>query len=118
MAITLTEIFNKESIKKRAETLWNEKSLKSKQACGCKYTHIFEKYHPKHVNCSWECQFSGLSKPQQIILTKGELIRTYDSLSNHDKTKIKNQLNLSTFATKWYKLPSEDKQKLLKFVIN
>ena len=118
MIITLEEIFNSKSIKKRAEKSWNEKVEKSKRACGCKYAHIIEKFYPKYVNCPWDCDFNNLSKPQQVILTKGELIRTYDSLSNHDKTKIKKELKLSTFATKWYKLPSEDKSKLLKFAIS
>ena len=118
MTITLEDIFSSQSIKKRAEEAWNEKSQKEKQASASKYSHIIEKFHPKYVNCSWDKNFNELSKPQRVILTKGELIRTYDSLSNHDKTKVKNKLKLRIFGTKWYKLLSEDKQKLLKYVIN
>lgn len=62
--------------------------------------------------------FDHLNKFQRNILIKGELIRTYDALPNTEKTKIMRKLELSKFASKWYKLEPEDKKKLLNYVIN
>ena len=75
-------------------------------------------FNEKNISmCDWKNLFDFLSKQQQILLIKSELIRTYDALPNIDKTRIKKKFNLSTFASKWYKLPSSDKNKLLKFVL-
>ena len=113
--IKLKDIFNKQSINKRAKEHWDYKSEESRIKSGNKYNHIF--LSKKITICDWKDAFEYLSYPQQVLLIKSELIRTYDALPNIDKTKIKNKFNLSTFASKWYKLPSSDKSKLLKFVL-
>ena len=113
--IKLCDIFNKKSINIRAKEHWDFKSEESRLKSGNKYNHIFIE---KNISmCDWKNLFDFLSKQQQILLIKSELIRTYDALPNIDKTKIKKKFNLSTFASKWYKLPSSDKNKLLKFVL-
>lgn len=111
--IKLFDIFNKESINNRAKEHWNFKNESSRLKSGNKYNHIF---NGKTI-VDWKNVFDSLSKPQQILLIKSELIRTYDALPNIDKTIIKHKFKLSTFASKWYKLPNTDKNKLLKFVI-
>ena len=113
--INLNDIFNKKSINSRAREHWDFKSEESRIKSGNKYKHIFD--DKKLVLYDWKNIFDKLSKPQQVLLVKSELIRTYDALPNIDKTRIKNKFNLSIFASKWYKLPSSDKNKLLKFVI-
>ena len=114
-SINLFDIFNKSSINSRAKEDWDCKSDTLKLKASLKYKHIFEE---KDVSlCDWTNLFDNLSRPQQILLIKSELIRTYDALPNIDKTKLKTKLKLSMFASKWYKLPSSDKNKLLKYVI-
>ena len=114
-SINLFDIFNKTSINNRAKENCDFKSDTSRLKAGHKYKHIFKE---KDVSlCDWTNLFDNLSRPQQILLIKSELIRTYDALPNIDKTKLKTKLNLSMFASKWYKLPSTDKNKLLKYVI-
>ena len=108
------ESFRKLTIKKRAEEKWNNKDSTEKERSAHKYSHIFKKI--KKPCEQWDLEFSLLNKFQQSILIKGELIRTYDSLSNHDKTEIKKEFGLTTFSSKWYKLPSCDKKKLLEFI--
>lgn len=103
---------NKEDIIKNALTRWNSKSDDEKIKASRKYKHLF---NGKDV--VWNVSFDKLTKHQQIILIKGELIRTYDSLSNIDKTIIKKQLSLTEFSSKWYKLSKEDKNTLLKQII-
>lgn len=98
-------------ILKRAESFWNSKSPTEKLRCKKKYQHILNKVGDSTY--SWDKDFSNLSFRQKNILIKGELIRTYDSLSNQQKTKIKNKYNLSTFSSKWFKLPPKDKRILL-----
>lgn len=111
----LKDIFNKESINNRTRENWNYKDKNSRLKSGGKYQHIFDKVKKPIID--WSEEFDKLTKHQQNILIKGELIRTYDSLSNHDKTTLKREFELSTFSSKWYKLPSADKNKLLKFVL-
>jgi hypothetical protein len=113
--IGLNDIFNKESIIKRARENWDFKDSESRRKSGHKYRHIFLK-STKPIN-DWSETFEKLTKEQQNILVKGELIRTYDALPNIDKTYLKRQFNLSTFSSKWFKLPSSDKHLLLKYVI-
>lgn len=114
-SIKLIDIFNKESIQKRAKEYWDCKDEQCKVKCGNRYNHIFE--NKIGVSYTWNKSFDFLSKPQQTIIIKGELIRTYDALPNIDKTMIKNMLKLSIFSSKWYKLPNTDKHKLLTYVI-
>lgn len=113
--VKLFDIFNKNSINDRAKENWNFKSEMSKIRASNKYKHIFKE---RNVNISdWNNIFEKLSRPQQVLLIKSELIRTYDALPNTDKTKLMIKFNLSSFATKWYKLSSSDKNKLLKYVL-
>ena len=114
--ITVKSIFNRKAIEQRAQENWDFKNQRSRTSCGRKYNHIFVK-HKMTMN-PWENDFYGLSPSQQKLLLKSEIIRTYDALPNSDKSKIKFSLGLSTFASKWYKLPSEDKKKILKVIIN
>jgi hypothetical protein len=107
-------IVSKGAITRRAERNWNERDEDKRVKAGNKYKHIFKRFHMPEND--WKNDFADLSKPQQSILIKGELIRTYDSLPNINKTVLKNKLGLSTFSTKWYKLPPIDKKTLLTFV--
>lgn len=113
--IGLKDIFNKESIIQRARDFWHFKDETSKIKTGKKYEHLFGKN--KSQMLPWTNDFDNLSPKQRILLIKGELIRTYDSLPNSDKTSLKNEMELSVFSSKWFKLPSKDKEKLLKYVI-
>ena len=102
-------------IAKRAEERWNTKDSISKIRSGRKYQHIFEKLNLPSVE--WDNPFSELSKSQISILVKGELIRTYDSMDNQEKTTIKKRYGLSTFSSKWFRMPPCDKKILLKSVL-
>lgn len=115
MIMELKDIFSKESINKRAKENWDYKDSNGRVRCGHKYNHIFDK--AKVRLSDWSEIFENLTKPQQNVIIKGELIRTYDALPNSDKTIIKKEFGLSTFSSKWFKLPSDDKKKLLKYVI-
>jgi len=99
----------------RAKNKWNQRSSDDKIKCSTKYRHIFTKigFQPK----TWDADFLDLDSKQKNILIKGELIRTYDSLSNKVKTKLKEECGLTTFASKWFRLPSCDKKKLLMEII-
>ena len=96
----VNNILSHKSIVKRAEEKWNLKSSVDKVRSGHKYRHIFEKL-----------------KSQVNILVKGELIRTYDSMSNKDKTHLKERFGLSSFSSKWFRLPSCDKKILLNSIL-
>lgn len=113
--LSLYNIFNKKSINDRAKEHWDYKDKRSRLKSSHKYRHIFK--NKNVLLCSWDGMFDELSKPQQSLLIKSELIRTYDGLPNIDKTELKNRFKLSMFASKWYKLSSSDKSKLLKFVL-
>ena len=105
------DILSQEAIVCRAEKNWNERDERKRVSAGMKYKHIFEKFGMPEND--WRSEFARLSEPQRSILIKGELIRTYDKLPNFQKSVLKRNLGLSTFSTKWFKLPPEDKKKLL-----
>lgn len=108
--------FNKYFIKLRAETKWNKKSTEERLKHSSKYKFLNSNL-VKHL-ADWSNKFEDLSKIQQNILIKGELIRTYDALPNTEKTIIMRRLCLSSFSSKWYRLKSVDKKKLLNYVLN
>lgn len=111
----MMSFFDPSSIKERARQKWNNKSEGKRLSDGKKYQFIFLKQkRPYH---DWASSFDDLTKFQQNLIIKGELIRTYDALPNFIKTRIKKKTNLNTFSSKWYKLPSDDKKKLLDFVL-
>ena len=111
----ISNVLSHESIVKRTEEKWNLKSSVDKIRSGRKYRHIFEKLNLPSVD--WDSTFSELSKNQTSILIKGELIRTYDSMPNRYKTHIKERFGLSTFSSKWFRMPSCDKKILLNSVL-
>ena len=100
---------------KRAKDKWNQRTAIEKLKSSGKYDHIFDRIGIKPM--SWNEEFSNLNFRQRNILIKGELIRTYDSLPNSVKTEIKEKFGLSTFSSKWFRLPSSDKKKLLKEIL-
>lgn len=108
------EIFNKQKITERAKEDWGYKCVEARLKCGNKYRHILAKRN--EVPNPWSNEFDELSDFQRLMLIKGEMIRTYDSLPNSDKTKIKDKLGLSEFCSKWYRLNSSDKKKLLSII--
>ena len=110
------EVLSHDIIVKRAEDRWNLKSSDEKARAGRKYQHIFDRLKLKSFD--WNSEFSKLSKSQMSILIKGELIRTYDSMPNKVKSCIKNRYGLSTFSSKWFKLPSCDKKVLLNSILD
>lgn len=111
----LDKAFNGQLIVTRAKDNWNTKEIEAREKTGKKYEHLFS--NCKNLLFPWANDFDSLSVKQRRLLIKGELIRTYDSIPNILKTKLKEKLSLSTFSSKWYKLPSEDKTKLLKYII-
>lgn len=108
---TTSKVISKKAIVCRAEKNWNNRNEEKRVSAGNKYKHIFKKFHMPEND--WKNNFAELSESQQSILIKGELIRTYDSLPNFKKTILKRQLGLSTFSTKWFRLPPNDKKILL-----
>lgn len=112
---TISNILSKMAIVCRAKENWNEKDSHKRVSAGIKYRHIFKKFHMPENN--WENDFSELTENQQSILIKGELIRTYDKLSNRKKTILKHSLGLSSFSSKWFKLSPKDKKLLLKLIL-
>lgn len=110
------EVLSHDAVIKRAEERWNLKSSIDKVRSGRKYHHIFEKLNLPSVD--WDNEFQKLSKSQMSILVKGELIRTYDSMPNKAKTHIKESFGLSSFSSKWYRLPSCDKKVLLNSILD
>lgn len=111
-----TKLLSHKAIVRRAKERWDLKKSADRIRCGRKYRHIFEKLNLPQVE--WDCSFEDMVKCQMNILIKGELIRTYDSMPNRDKTKIKEHFGLSEFSSKWFKLPSCDKKILLNSVLN
>jgi hypothetical protein len=112
---TTSKILSQEGIVYRAEKRWNESNESKRISAGNRYRHIFERF--KMPENDWRNDFSNLSDSQKSILIKGELIRTYDSLPNFKKTILKKHLELSSFSSKWYKLPPSDKKILLSSII-
>ena len=108
-------LLSRESIVERAKEKWDSKTPNEKLRSSHKYKHVFDKLNLPSVD--WSNEFSKLSKSQANILIKGELIRTYDSMPNKDKTKIKKEFGLSSFSSKWFRLPPSDKRILLNSVI-
>ena len=115
MANVLDAHLSQVDIIERARHKWNQRSSVDKIRCSAKYCHIFSKmgFQPK----TWDAEFSNLDSRQKNILIKGELIRTYDALPNQVKTKLKEEYGLTTFASKWFRLPPCDKKKLLMEII-
>ena len=108
-------ILNKTEILERAKNKWNDKTESKKIKAGTKYQRFLDKFNFTISN--WDNCFDELTKYQQNIIIKGELIRTYDSLPNISKTRIMRDFGLSSFSSKWYKLPSSDKKILLNHLI-
>lgn len=103
-------------ITNKAEEKWNSKDEGKRIRAGNKYKHVFKKFNlPEN---DWKNDFSELTQSQKNIIIKGELIRTYDGLSNHRKTKIKRHFGLSKFSTKWFTLLPSDKKILLTSILN
>lgn len=98
-----------------AKNKWNAKTIDERIKASFKYKHIFSKY--KLSSNDWSNTYDGLSEHQRNILLKGQLIARYDALPNSAKTRIKKELGLSAFSSKWFKLSSRDKKILLKNVI-
>ena len=111
MDVYLEDVFNKVSVLNRARENWDFKNAEERERCGRKYSHLFK------TKQNWNLDFDKLERKQQILLIKGELIRTYDNLPNKDKTIIKRKLQLSIYSSKWFKLPIQDKEKLLNLFI-
>ena len=108
-------LLSREVIVNRAREKWDSKSRAKKIRSSHKYKHIFNKLGLPLAN--WDDAFSNLSKNQTNILVKGELIRTYDSMTNKEKTKLKNKFGLSSFSSKWFRLSPSDKKILLNSII-
>jgi len=106
---------SKTEILSRAKSKWDGESNANRVRAGSKYQHFIDKFK-LNVN-DWENDFERLSKHQQNLIVKGELIRTYDSLPNSVKTKIMLDFGLSSFSSKWYRMSSKDKKILLNYVI-
>ena len=106
---------NKVEILSRSKMKWDSKNKEDRIRVGSKYQHFLSKYKFK-VN-DWHNDFDCLTRRQQNVIVKGELIRTYDSLPNLEKTAIMRELGLTNFSSKWYKLSSEDKKILLNYVL-
>ena len=109
---TTMSVYN---IRAEAQREWDKKTQEERLKKGKSYNHIFTQ---RKFKCNdWSLPFAKLTKRQRNILIKGSLIRKYDELDNQTKTWIKNKFELSSFASKWYRLPSADKQKILKAYI-
>lgn len=108
-------ILDKAEILARAKLKWDSKNDVSRIRAGCKYQHFLNKF--KLQTNDWVNDFEQLSTPQKNVIIKGELIRTYDSMPNVSKTNIMREFGLSSFSSKWYKLPSKDKKILLNYII-
>ena len=111
----INNVLSHKTIVERTKNKWDLKPSNDKIRSGNKYRHVFEKL--KLPSVDWDNPFSELSKNQMNILIKGELIRTYDSMSNKEKTKIKKQFGLSSFSSKWFRLQPCDKKILLNAVL-
>lgn len=108
-------ILSQSTIIREAKEKWDSKSEEEKKYSAKKYKHIRQ---PTTQNISWLQPYDDLNVWQKNILIKGQLIRTYDSLPNKVKTHIMKHFGLSTFSSKWFRLPSVDKKILLKRVLS
>ena len=113
--LVIGDLLSRNTIENRAKIRWNSKSEPERIRASSKYRHVFEKFNLSHT--SWNGAYDTLKRAQRNILVKGELIRTYDALSNKQKTAIKKECGLSVFSSKWFRLPSDDKKKLLELVL-
>ena len=104
-------IFKRSLIIQKAKERWDSKTEIEKKRSAKKYRFI------QNGNVNWLKQYDDLNYWQKSILIKGQLIRNYDELSNKVKTHIMRDFGLSRFASKWYKLPSNDKKILLNSVL-
>jgi hypothetical protein len=106
---------DKKNIIESAKNKWNSKDVENRGKISLKYKHFFKKFNLKEND--WLNDFEHLSKCQQNVIIKGELIRIYDSLSNASKTSIMREFGLTKFSSKWYKLSGADKKALLNYVL-
>lgn len=109
-------LLSKTEIVARAKEKWDAKSERIRLMAGKKYQHIFDGLNLKTVY--WGNKFDTLTHSQKSVLIKGELIRTYDKLSFHDKTIVKRIYGLEKLSNKWFKLAPKDKKLLLNSVLN
>ena len=108
-------VLERNDIVQKAKLFWNSKDRDTRIRIGNKYHHIVSRFG---INTDdWIGGFDTLSKVQQNLIIKGELIRFYESLPNTDKTTIMFDFSLSTFSSKWYKLPGKDKKILLNYIL-
>ena len=115
METEITMPLSAESIKRLAKEKWDTKSEELRALSGRKYMPFFARLRlPMNP---WELSFDELTEAQRNVIIKGELIRTYDSLPNSEKTKLKELLGLSEFKSKWFRLGSRDKRILLGTII-
>ena len=108
-------IFERTSIIQHAKDKWNAKTDVQKRRSAKKYKFISN--YGVNKPSGWLKTYDELNNWQKNILIKGQLIRNYDELPNKVKTHIMKDFGLSTFASKWYKLPSSDKKILLNSVL-
>lgn len=104
-----------DSIIQRAAIRWDSKTPNEKIRSSSKYNHIFSKHNLEKTE--WTNPFAELSKHQRNILIKGELIRTYDAMTNTEKSEIKKQYKLPCFSSKWFKLDPTSKKILLTSIL-
>ena len=112
----LTDTLSADVLRAEAQREWDSKSEESKLKKGKTYSHIFIQRKFKYND--WLLPFDKLTRHQRNILIKGVLIRKYDALDNKTKTLIKENFGLSAFSSKWYRLPSADKKKMLKIYLH
>jgi len=115
MFFSIEDILDKEQVTYRARERWNEMTVLERLRQGQKYKHV---PIPNNKVASWVQEFCMLDEPNQNILIKGELIRTYDAMLISDKRKLCSEAMLSKFQTKWFKLTNDDKTKLLDYVLS
>ena len=109
------KLLSQDEIREMAIKRWDSKTPSERLKASSKYKHIFIKHNlPSN---DWTNAFNDLTDSQKSILLKGELIRTYDAMSNHIKSKIKSEFGLTEFSSKWFKLSPKNKKKLLTSVL-
>lgn len=114
MELTLDDLLIRNYVSQRTREKWNNEDDENKEYRGLKYAHLFQK---SNNVLDWKVDYSDLTKGQQSLLMKREIINTYDLLSHEEKKKLQNQLKLSRSPNKWFNLPPRDKAKILKVVL-
>ena len=114
MELTLDDLLIRNYVSQRTREKWDREGDEYKECRGAKYAHIFK--NPNNV-LNWKVDFSELSRGQQSVLMKREIINTYDLLSHEEKKKLQDKLNLSRSPNKWFNLPPKDKKKILKVIL-